>query len=97
MLRPILLASALLLASVSSLAAAHDGHGHGPTKCDLVVVGAGIGGIYSAYRLAVETKTFAANKVCIFEALSRPGGRILTVRGTIPSFDDYTVDLGAYR
>lgn len=68
-----------------------------PSECKLVFVGAGIGSLYSAYRLAVETNTISASDICIFEALDRPGGRIYSVKGVVPGFEDYTVDLGAYR
>ena len=58
--------------------------------CETAIVGAGIGGAYSAFRLASPS-------VCIFEANSRPGGRILTVRDPSASFLNFTIDLGAYR
>lgn len=68
-----------------------------PQNCSVVVVGAGVGGAYVAYRLAVESGKFLPDQICIFEAYNRPGGRILSVRGAIPGFENYTVDLGAYR
>lgn len=68
-----------------------------PRGCHVVVVGAGIGGIYSAYRLALDSSTVSPQNICIFEAQARPGGRILTLTGSVPSFDDFTIDLGAYR
>lgn len=68
-----------------------------PSDCHVAIVGAGIGGVYTAWRLTVDTNTVTANHVCIFEAKSRPGGRIATVRSPIPGFEDFTVDLGAYR
>lgn len=68
-----------------------------PLNCDVVIAGAGIGGAYTAYRLVVEAKRFPPDQVCIFEARSRPGGRILSVRDPIPGFEGFTADLGAYR
>lgn len=68
-----------------------------PRGCQVVVVGAGIGGIYSAYRLSLDSSTVSPRNICIFEAQARPGGRILTLTGSVPSFDDFTIDLGAYR
>ena len=73
----------LLLFLAALLPAAH-------SSCSTAIIGAGIGGAYSAFRLA-------SPDVCIFEAKERLGGRILTVRDPIPSFEGYTVDLGAYR
>lgn len=68
-----------------------------PSDCRVAIVGAGIGGVYTAWRLTVDTNPVTANHVCIFEAKSRPGGRIATVRSPIPGFEDFTVDVGAYR
>lgn len=65
--------------------------------CDISVVGAGIGGVYSAWRLAVDARAVRGRKICIFEAKQRPGGRILSVDDPVPGFEGYTVDLGAYR
>lgn len=65
--------------------------------CDVSIIGAGIGGLYSAWRLAIDSKAIAGNRVCIFEAKDRPGGRIITVHNPVPRFEGYTVDLGAYR
>ena len=66
-------------------------------SCQVVVAGAGIGGAYVAYRLTVDTNTYPAESVCIFEAYPQAGGRMLTVNNVVPGFEDYTVDLGAYR
>ena len=52
-----------------------------PTHCDLAVVGAGWGGAYLAWRLSVDDGTTVAPAgVCVFEANSRVGGRIYSVR-----------------
>jgi hypothetical protein len=50
-----------------------------PTHCKLAVVGAGWGGAYLAWRLAVDTTTVNASDVCVFEANGRVGGRIFSV------------------
>lgn len=68
-----------------------------PPSCHFSVIGAGIGGIYSAWRLAIDTATIPPQQICIFEAKARPGGRILTVTDAVPAFRNFTVDLGAYR
>lgn len=65
--------------------------------CQVLIAGAGIGGVYVAYRLVVDTQRFAGENVCIFEARPKPGGRILTVNGAVRGFKHFTVDLGAYR
>eukprot|EP00198_Chlamydomonas_reinhardtii_P004794 XP_001694130.1 periplasmic L-amino acid oxidase, catalytic subunit [Chlamydomonas reinhardtii] len=65
-----------------------------PKKCDVVVVGGGCGGIYSAYRLL--SGTTLKPSVCTFEATNRVGGRIFSIRG-LGKLADMTVDLGAYR
>jgi len=67
-----------------------------PTHCKLAVVGAGWGGAYLAWRLAVDTTTVNASDVCVFEANGRVGGRIFSVHG-LPNFADITVDVGGYR
>lgn len=67
-----------------------------PSHCKLAVVGAGWGGAYLAWRLAVDTQTVNASDVCIFEANGRVGGRIYSIHG-LPSFADVAVDAGGYR
>jgi len=57
------------------------------TKPDLIVVGAGIAGLYAARRLAR-----AGARVTVLEGRSQPGGRILTER---PSQSASPVELGA--
>ncbi|VEU40048.1 unnamed protein product [Pseudo-nitzschia multistriata] len=63
--------------------------------CKLAVVGAGTGGLYTAYRL-VEEGVFEGSDICIFEATDRVGGRIYSLRGFGPE-GDISVDAGAYR
>ena len=67
-----------------------------PQHCELAVVGAGWGGVYLAYRLAVDTHTINASSVCVFEANGRAGGRIFSIHG-LPHFADLAVDVGGYR
>jgi monoamine oxidase len=62
------------------------GAAHAP-KPDLIVVGAGIAGLYAARRLAR-----AGARVTVLEGRSQPGGRILTER---PSQSASPVELGA--
>lgn len=82
---------------VSSRASAGDGVPGG--ACDVAVVGAGIGGLYAAWRLAAAGGKAGVRpeRVCVFEATGRTGGRILTLRGkkALPKgYDGYTVDMG---
>jgi len=67
---------------------------HNPT-CELAVVGAGTGGLYTALRLVDENKVDGRG-VCIFEATERVGGRLYSLRGFGPS-NKITVDAGGYR
>lgn len=57
------------------------------TKADVIVVGAGIAGLYAARRLARS-----GARVTVLEGRSQPGGRILTER---PSSSTSPVELGA--
>ena len=84
-------------ASATAIApAALDSQEQYPDHCSLAVVGAGWGGAYAAWRLAVDTQTVDASKVCIFEANGRVGGRIYSIHG-LPHFADLAVDVGGYR
>ncbi len=64
-------------------------------SCKLAVVGAGTGGLYTAYRL-VEEGVFDGSDICIFEATDRVGGRLYSLRGFGPE-GDISVDAGGYR
>lgn len=75
---------------------AHPG-AHEGEECEVAIVGAGPGGLYTAWRLAVDAAVVAPEKICIFEAKVRPGGRLLTVTDPVPGFEGYTVDVGGYR
>ena len=63
--------------------------------CNLAVIGAGTGGLYTAMRL-IEEKKVNATDVCIFEATDRVGGRLYSLRGFGPE-NDISVDSGGYR
>eukprot|EP00956_Cyclotella_meneghiniana_P010958 scaffold15315_cov36-Cyclotella_meneghiniana.AAC.4 len=64
-------------------------------KCKVSIAGAGPGGIYTAMRL-VESKTFNADDICIFELSGSPGGRVKSLDHVVPN-KDFVVDAGAYR
>lgn len=90
------------LATIPSVASARADAGDGVPggACDVAVVGAGIGGLYAAWRLATAGGKVGVrpHRVCVFEATARMGGRILTLRGkeALPEgYDGYTVDMGA--
>lgn len=52
------------------------------TGCDITIAGGGAGGIYSAWRL-VKDVGVAGSSICIFEADTRLGGRIYSIRGLV--------------
>lgn len=82
---------ALLLTSLLARAWA------GMETCKQVVVGAGWGGTYFAWRMAVDSGTWPIETTCIFEATSRAGGRAYS-KESIPGLQqDIRIDLGAYR
>ncbi len=63
---------------------------------DTAVVGAGIGGAYSAWRLATEERcTVEASRVALFEQSDRIGGRLLTV--SFPGMPHVPTELGGMR
>ena len=66
------------------------------TACELAIVGGGPGGLYTAWRLAVDTKTVKPSDICVFERAERVGGRTFSVRNQ-GTKKDLVVDLGAYR
>jgi len=67
-----------------------------PPRCKLAVIGAGWGGVYTAWRLAIDTDTIRASDVCVFEANGRVGGRVFSVHD-LPHFGDLAIDVGGYR
>lgn len=62
--------------------------------CEVSIIGAGVGGLYSAYRLT-QSGVYSPNQICIFEKSDRVGGRIHTVRDVFPTKS--SVDPGAHR
>jgi len=67
-----------------------------PLHCKVTIVGGGIGGAYTAWRLAVDARVVRPADVCLFEASTRFGGRIYTVQD-VPGYPGFATDLGAYR
>ena len=59
---------------------------------DIAVVGAGVSGVYSAWRLASRG---SGARICVFEAETRIGGRLLSV--TPPGIPNARVELGGMR
>ena len=59
-----------------------------PTDCDVVIVGAGPGGLYSAYRLA----PLYGVKLCVIESRDRVGGKVFSYKSTLstPTTPIYT-------
>jgi len=67
-----------------------------PLHCKVSIVGGGIGGAYTAWRLAVDARVVRPADVCLFEASTRFGGRIYTVQD-VPGYPGFATDIGAYR
>ena len=67
-----------------------------PLRCAFASVGGGWAGIYAAWRVAIDSKKFSPDQVCIFEASSRLGGRTYTVHGG-DALEKLNIDVGAYR
>jgi monoamine oxidase len=51
-------------------------NGNSGVHCDVAVIGAGISGVYAAYRIITKS---ARTSVCLFESETRIGGRLKTV------------------
>ncbi len=62
------------------------------THFDVAIIGGGVSGVYTAWRLLTEQK---AEKVAIFEADDHIGGRLLSV--TPPNIPYMTAELGGMR
>ena len=63
---------------------------------DLAIVGAGVSGLYSAWRVLEDAAANAhALKVTVFESGDRVGGRLLSVKP--PFVNDTLVELGGMR
>lgn len=86
---PVVAVTAIAAATVAAAAVVD-------VDCEVAIVGGGIGGAYTAWRLAVDTKTVRPSKVCLFEASDRFGGRIFSV-DNVPGYEGYITDVGAYR
>lgn len=61
-----------------------------PTSADIVIVGAGVSGLYCAYRILTEKPK---TKIVIFDLLDRIGGRLDTDLVKIKDLDGNTVDV----
>jgi len=94
MIWPVCWALALAAAATprSVAAGAYDG-------CRTIIIGAGMGGAYTAWRLAVDDggATVPAASICVFERAARPGGRIHTVTDLPAAFGGAALDVGGYR
>jgi hypothetical protein len=66
---------------------------HNTNNYDLVIIGGGISGIYTLYKLS---KTFSHLKILLLESGERYGGRIYSYKETIDG-EEYIMDLGAGR
>jgi monoamine oxidase len=66
---------------------------HNTKNYDLVIIGGGISGVYTLYKLS---KTFSHLKILLLESGERYGGRIYSYKETIDG-EDYVMDLGAGR
>jgi hypothetical protein len=71
-------------------------------QCQISIVGAGPGGVYTAWRLAKDSvegddaMSVPPERICVFERSQRLGGRIFSVRNLGPE-GDLVVESGAYR
>ena len=79
-----------------ALLAAETAGGSQAPECQLAIIGGGPSGVYTAWRLTVDTHTLKPSDVCVYERAARVGGRTFSLynQGTKK---DLTVDLGAYR
>jgi len=80
----------------AAVAADGDGQRPRPLECKVTIVGGGIGGAYTAWRLAVDARAVRPADICLFEASTRFGGRIFTVQD-VPGYPGFVTDIGAYR
>jgi len=93
----LLAAAVAATAAVAAASAAPDQDVPAATlQCAVTIVGGGIGGAYTAWRLAVDAKVVPPESICLFEATQRFGGRIYSV-DNVPGYEGFTVDVGAYR
>jgi len=66
---------------------------HNTNNYDLVIIGGGISGIYTLYKLS---KTFPHLKILLLESGQRYGGRIYSYKENVDG-EEYIMDLGAGR
>jgi protoporphyrinogen oxidase len=66
---------------------------NGTKNYDLVIIGGGISGLYTLYKLS---KQFTNLKILLLESGERYGGRIYSYKETIDG-EEYVMDLGAGR
>lgn len=85
-------AGSLLGASFACVNAAHAFNTH----CNVVVIGAGAGGLHTAYQLSKLAKSNPYSNVCVFEKENRVGGRIHDI-ALDPSKPDKVFGMGALR
>ncbi|HET8708299.1 MAG TPA: FAD-dependent oxidoreductase, partial [Pseudomonadales bacterium] len=88
--RASLLASSLLLSTHFSTALAGD------LQCNVAVIGAGAGGLHTAYQLSKRPKSDPNSDVCVFEKEDRVGGRIYDI-ALNPEQPDKVFGMGALR
>jgi monoamine oxidase len=70
-----------------------DGEKYKRPNVDIAIIGAGVSGLYVAWRLLSEAKSYAKS-IALFDSADRVGGRIHSV--TVPGVP-YVTDLGAMR
>ena len=66
---------------------------HTKKKYDIVIIGSGISGLYTLYKLS---KNYPNLKILLLESNKRYGGRIYSYKETIDN-KDYIMDFGAGR
>jgi monoamine oxidase len=64
------------------------------TQLDIAIVGAGVSGVYTAWRLATSEQ-YRTARIAVFELSDRVGGRLLSAQP--PGMPDVTVELGGMR
>jgi len=92
LLSPVAAAAVAAAAAIAAVAAEPGDALH----CPITIVGGGMGGAYTAWRLAVDAKVVRPADICLFEANARLGGRIFSV-GNVPGYEGFVTDMGAYR
>ncbi len=70
-----------------------DVEGRDQMDLDIAVVGGGVSGVYSAWRLHAAQGN--SNRIALFECSNRIGGRLFTV--TMPGLPNVKVEVGGMR